>query len=108
MPNGPADGSMVCDLFVQFWDQLGKLAEDTQFGGSANGVLSARRRQNEYHRAVEALLLKPQLARPLRKVLVGGFTIEGDHLGRVLLELLRQQDAALGKLLATQFLDPAR
>src|SRR6266481_5906478 len=91
-------------LFLQFREQFGEQAEDSQFGGSANGVLSARRWQNKYQRAVQALLLKSQFARPLRKVLVGGFAVEGDHLGRILLELLCQQNAALCELLAAQFI----
>src|SRR5260370_23769520 len=80
IPNSSHDDYIPCSLFLQFRKQLGKLAEDTQFRASSNGVLSARGRQNEYQRAVEALFLKPQLAGPLRKVFVRGFTIEGDHL----------------------------
>src|ERR1700719_966293 len=76
-------------LFLQLRQQLGELAEEAQLGASANRILSARRWQNEYHRAVQALLLKSQLAGPLRKVLIGGFAVEGDHLRRILLQLLR-------------------
>src|ERR1700730_5915132 len=95
-------------LFFQLRQQFGKLAEEAQLGASANGVLSARRWKNEYQRAVQALLLKSQLAGPLRKVLISGFAVEGDHLGRILLQLLRQHDTALRELLAAQFLHAAR
>src|SRR4030081_756718 len=98
----------LCAIFLQFGQQLGKLAEEAQFCVPANGILSTRRWQNEYQGAVQTLLLKSQLTLPLRKVLIGGFAVEGDHLGRILLQLLRQYDAALGELLATQFVDAAR
>src|ERR1700726_2231678 len=81
-------------LFLQLRQQLGELAEEAQLGASANRILSARRWQNEYHRTVQALLLKSQLAGSLRKVLIGGLAVEGDHLRRILLQLLRQHDAA--------------
>ncbi len=86
----------------------------SQAGGSiealaaARCVFRARRRQHKHLRAVQPLLLQPRLATPLREILKGTHAIERDDLRRVLFELLRQQDAPLGKFLARQFLDPAR
>src|SRR5882672_4849945 len=106
--NGLLDSRTVCPLFLQFREQPGELAEVTQLGVWAEGVFSARRGENENQRAIEPLLLQSELAWPLGEILIGRLAVESDHLRGILLKFLRQQNAALGEFLATQFLDPAR
>src|SRR6267154_4204664 len=106
--NGLLDSHTVCPLFLQFREQPGELAEVTQLGVWAEGVFSARRGENENQRAIEALLLQSEFAWPLREILIGRLAVESDHLRGILIQLLRQQDAALGEFLATQYHDPAR
>src|SRR5258708_19506229 len=104
--NGLLDNHTVCPLFLQFREQPGELAKVTQLSVWPEGIFSARRRENENQRAIEALLLKSELAWPLRKILIGRLAIESDHLRGILLELLSQQDSPLTDLLPTQLLDP--
>ena len=94
--------------FWQFLEHFGKLAEVAKLWGAARGVFRAGRRQHKHLRAVQPFLLQPRLAAPLREILKRADAIERNDLRRVLLELLRQQDAPFGKFLARQFLDPAR
>src|SRR5579864_2000377 len=95
-------------LLLQFFEHLGKLAEVAKLLAAALGVFGARRRQHKHLRAVQPFFLQPGLASPLREILKRRYAIESNDLRRVLFELLRQQDASLGKFLARQFLDPAR
>src|SRR5229473_1448368 len=100
--------SIPPELRLQCSQQLRKLPEIPKLLGMPDSILRAGRGQDEDLCAVQQLLLMAQLAAALREVFVGGLSVEGNHLGRVLLELLAQDDTALGKFLAGQLLDAAR
>src|SRR5579864_6605743 len=94
-------------LILQFPEQPGELTKVTQFAVLSKGAFFAGRWENEDQRTIQALLLQPQFAGPLRKILIGGLAVEGDDLRRVLLQFLRQHNAAFGEFLAAEFLRPA-
>jgi hypothetical protein len=87
-------------LLRQFSEQFGKLSEITKLGAASACILRACRRKDKHLRAVNAPLLKPQFARPLREILIRTLAIEGDYLWRELLELLGQHDAPFGVFFA--------
>src|SRR5712692_184556 len=74
-----------------------------QFLVLARGVRAAGGGQNVDARAVKQLFLNAKLAFALGKLFVCELPVEGHNVRREFLELLRQHDAAFGKIFAHQF-----
>src|SRR5271168_3857234 len=89
--------------------QRSQLAEVMEFVGLRfRGVLPARGRQHVHLRAVQLLFLHAQLHRPAGELLKHQLAVERDHARRVLLQLLPQHHAALGKILAADLFNSPR
>src|SRR6266704_2995423 len=72
------------------------------------GVRAAGGGQNVDARPVKQLFLNAKLAFALGKLFVRELPVEGHHMRREFLELLRKHDAAFGKIFALQFFHPPR
>src|SRR5580704_9788200 len=89
-------------LFFRFRNDLRELAKVLQLFAFSLRILSAGGRQHVDARAVKMFLLKAELAFALGKLFVDDLSVEGNDVGRELLELLRKNDAAFGEISARQ------
>src|SRR4029077_14523324 len=96
LPSGKTNTLYVQEGSVrQAAEHLGELAEVAQSDPAIHGILS-RGGQDEDSGAIEFFGLQAKLAGSLCEFFVGVLAVEGDHARGVFLQLLCQQNAALG------------
>src|SRR5208337_2557658 len=87
------------------FDELGEFAKVLQAVALATGILTAGGRENVDLRAVEIHLLQAVVAFALGKLLEDDLAVKGHHVRREFTQLLREDNAAFGEILARELLD---
>src|SRR5271157_2544998 len=102
---GRSSARMRVAYFLGAFDELGEFAKMLQAIALAARILTAGGRENVDLRAVKTRFLQAVVALALGKLLVNDLAVKGHHARREFAEFLREDDAALGKILARKFLD---
>src|ERR1700737_1338069 len=90
----------IIALFFDALYELRQFAEMHQLFALLVRLRAGRRREHVDARAIQRLFLQSTFALALRKLLVSQLAVEGHNTRSKLLQFLRQNDAALGKVRA--------